>query len=72
MIIKCHIKDCKYNNKNKCSKEEIEIMKVSAYDADSAECLDYEIVDDTDKKCPCNSMRSTNSGMKCSNCGREL
>lgn len=26
----------------------------------------------TDKKCPCNSMKSLNSGMKCSNCGREL
>ena len=42
MIVKCHIEDCVYNLKNTCNKEEIEIMKVSAYDEDSAECLDYE------------------------------
>ncbi len=42
MIIKCHVEDCKYNYKNTCTKGEIEIMKISAYDDNSAECLDYE------------------------------
>ncbi len=42
MLVKCYVEDCKYNNENRCNKEEIEIMKISAYDDDSAECLDYE------------------------------
>ncbi|WP_300384708.1 DUF1540 domain-containing protein [Clostridium sp.] len=44
MIVKCYVKDCIYNSENTCSKEEIEIMKVSAYDLDSAECMEYEEV----------------------------
>lgn len=33
---------------------------------------DYKSAEKMDKMCPCNSMKSLNSGMKCSNCGREL
>lgn len=42
MNVKCHAIDCLYNIKKSCSKEEIEIMKLSAYDEDSAECLNYK------------------------------
>lgn len=42
MIIKCHAKDCAFNNDGTCSKDEIEIAKISSYDDNSAECVDYE------------------------------
>lgn len=47
MEIKCLVKDCKYNINNTCNKEEIEICKVSAYDENSAECIDYEKISNT-------------------------
>lgn len=42
MIVKCFSKDCIYNSENICTKDEIEVRKVSAYDANSSECMDYE------------------------------
>lgn len=42
MIVKCFVEDCIYNTENFCTKDEIEIYTISAYDTDSAECLDYE------------------------------
>lgn len=41
MEVKCDVKDCRYNKTNKCTRNEIEVMKISAYDEDSAECLNY-------------------------------
>lgn len=42
MIVKCFAKDCIYNTENVCTKDEIEVCTVSAYDNNSAECMDYE------------------------------
>lgn len=42
MLVKCNAKDCRYNNVGICRKDEIEIDKISAYDDNSAECVDYE------------------------------
>ena len=41
MVLTCYA-DCIYNKDNTCNKDKIEIRKVSAYDEDSAECMDYE------------------------------
>lgn len=42
MEVICHIKDCVNNKEGHCSKDKIEIMSISSYDIDNAECLDYE------------------------------
>lgn len=42
MIAKCNAKDCKYNKVGICEKDEIEIDNVSAYDINSAECMNYD------------------------------
>jgi hypothetical protein len=42
MVVRCNAKDCRYNSVGICTKDEIEIDKVSAYDTNAAECIDYE------------------------------
>lgn len=42
MVVKCSMKDCKFNKNNMCIKDEIEIWKITTYDEDNPECMDYE------------------------------
>lgn len=42
MIVKCFMKECKFNKEDICTKEEIEIFKITTYEEDSPECMDYE------------------------------
>lgn len=36
------MKKCKFNKNNICSKDEIEIDKITTYDEDNTECMDYD------------------------------
>ena len=42
MIVKCFAEDCIYNTEKVCTKDEIEVCTVSAYDTNCVECMDYE------------------------------
>lgn len=42
MIVKCFMKECKFNEDNTCTKKEIEIFKITTFDEDNPECMDYE------------------------------
>lgn len=41
-VVKCSMKKCKFNKNNICSKDEIEIDKITTYDEDNTECMDYD------------------------------
>jgi hypothetical protein len=42
MVVKCLVKDCKFNTNNMCTKDEIEIWEITTCDEENPECMDYE------------------------------
>lgn len=35
MIVKCFMKECKFNKDDTCTKEEVEIVRITAYEEDA-------------------------------------